>query len=268
MTDTGGQSGLPELPEASFVADGMTPAGDAVHDVCPFLLAAGGGWRGTYPTRDHRCSAIEPPVALTLAKQRDLCLRPAHATCATYKAARELEATAGVDVPAADGGLWPATSGPLVALSSAGGGAAHLPGARSRSVQAVLVGLVVLAFTILVVAQTVPPQAGPGASAAPGGQVASPGTASPATGASADVSAAPSSPATASPPSTPPAAASPLATPPPTAQPSPAPTTYTVKRGDTLSSIAAANGTTVRRLKKANGLTSNLIRVGQELVIP
>jgi LysM repeat protein len=54
----------------------------------------------------------------------------------------------------------------------------------------------------------------------------------------------------------------------PTVEPSVPATTYTVKRGDTLSSIAAAYRTSVNKLKKANGLTSSLIRVGQELVIP
>src|SRR5699024_80232 len=40
---------------------------------------------------------------------------------------------------------------------------------------------------------------------------------------------------------------------------------YKVKSGDTLSGIAAANNTTVARLKDWNNLTSNLIVVGQKL---
>ncbi len=129
----------------------------------------------------------------------------------------------------------------------------------------------VLAFTILVVTRTAPPpQAGArGVGRAPGRQVASSGTTSPVPVTSAEISPTSSSSPTESPPtSTPSAAASPVATSSPSVPPSAAPTTYTVKRGDTLSSIAAANATTVRKLKKANGLTSNLIRVGQELVIP
>jgi LysM repeat protein len=43
---------------------------------------------------------------------------------------------------------------------------------------------------------------------------------------------------------------------------------YTVKRGETLSGIARAHGVTVRELKRVNGLESDLIRVGQKLVIP
>lgn len=43
---------------------------------------------------------------------------------------------------------------------------------------------------------------------------------------------------------------------------------YTVRRGDTLSQIAKAAGITVSKLKKVNGLSSNIIRVGQDLKIP
>ena len=44
---------------------------------------------------------------------------------------------------------------------------------------------------------------------------------------------------------------------------------YTVKKGDTLSSIAAKyKGVTVTQIKRANGLRNNMIRVGQKLVIP
>jgi len=44
--------------------------------------------------------------------------------------------------------------------------------------------------------------------------------------------------------------------------------TYTVVQGDTLSSIASRCGTTVPALMQANGLTSDLIYVGQVLLIP
>jgi LysM repeat protein len=45
-------------------------------------------------------------------------------------------------------------------------------------------------------------------------------------------------------------------------------TTYTVKSGDNLYSIAAAFGTTVDAIKSANNLTSNLLSIGQVLTIP
>jgi LysM repeat protein len=44
--------------------------------------------------------------------------------------------------------------------------------------------------------------------------------------------------------------------------------TYTVRRGDTLSAIAARYGTTVAALMQVNGLRSSLIYTGQRLTIP
>ena len=54
----------------------------------------------------------------------------------------------------------------------------------------------------------------------------------------------------------------------PTATPTSTAKTYTVKSGDTLAAIAAKFGITVAKLKTANKLTSDLIKVGQVLVIP
>jgi len=47
--------------------------------------------------------------------------------------------------------------------------------------------------------------------------------------------------------------------------PSRSATTYTVRRGDTLSGIASRYGTSVSTLKRINGLTSDKLRVGQKL---
>lgn len=44
--------------------------------------------------------------------------------------------------------------------------------------------------------------------------------------------------------------------------------TYTVKKGDTLSQIAYDNKITTSELKKANNLTSDLLKIGQVLIIP
>lgn len=49
---------------------------------------------------------------------------------------------------------------------------------------------------------------------------------------------------------------------------SPSGSTYTVCRGDTLFSIGRRYGLTVNAIMQANGLTSTLIYVGQELIIP
>ena len=48
----------------------------------------------------------------------------------------------------------------------------------------------------------------------------------------------------------------------------PAASNYIVKKGDTLYSIARSNNTTVSALKEANQLTSDQLKVGQELIIP
>lgn len=54
----------------------------------------------------------------------------------------------------------------------------------------------------------------------------------------------------------------------PTASPTPPYTTHVVQPGDTLSSIASRFGTTVPAIKDLNGLTTNIISIGQELLIP
>ena len=43
---------------------------------------------------------------------------------------------------------------------------------------------------------------------------------------------------------------------------------YTVKKGDTLGAIARRNGTSVKALKRANGLKSDLIHINQKLTLP
>jgi LysM repeat protein len=43
---------------------------------------------------------------------------------------------------------------------------------------------------------------------------------------------------------------------------------YTVRKGDTLSTIATRNGSSVQQLRSANGLRGDLIRVGQVLQVP
>lgn len=56
--------------------------------------------------------------------------------------------------------------------------------------------------------------------------------------------------------------------PPPKPKPKPAARYHTVKSGDTLFSLSKRYGTSVSRLKSVNGLSSDLIRIGQTLRIP
>ena len=43
---------------------------------------------------------------------------------------------------------------------------------------------------------------------------------------------------------------------------------YVVKNGDTLGAIAYSNGVSIRQLKELNGLSSNMVRIGQKLKVP
>ncbi|MBC8125995.1 MAG: LysM peptidoglycan-binding domain-containing protein [Gloeobacteraceae cyanobacterium ES-bin-144] len=52
------------------------------------------------------------------------------------------------------------------------------------------------------------------------------------------------------------------------AKPKPKSTRYTVKKGDTLSGIASRYGSSVSAIRSSNGISGNLIRPGQSLVIP
>jgi LysM repeat protein len=54
----------------------------------------------------------------------------------------------------------------------------------------------------------------------------------------------------------------------PSPTPAPTPVTYIVQPGDTLNEIATRFGTTAQAIMAANGLTSDVINVGQVLIIP
>ncbi len=262
--------------------------GSVVHRACPYLLAGDGSWRTLVPAREQRCGATQPASPLTIAKQRDLCTQDVHRGCATFVAARELEQGSSGRPEGASDGLWPPTLGAVLAVEPARGAVSGSGSVRAGG-QALLIGLMVLAFLVLVIARTAPPSATGGATPLVAGGAPAPtstpapstqGEGSPAVDVSppglVEPSAAPPSKASPSPtassatPSLPPAspAATPTAPPTPAASPS-GQVRYVVKSGDSLSSIATKFNTTVRKLKVANQIKdASLIRVGQVLIIP
>ena len=273
MTVTG-QPDRPQQPD-SDAAPRSTRRRDAgaVHEVCPYLTSAGGDWRSAYAAREHRCHAVEPPAQLAITKQRQLCLFSAHESCATFQAARALAVSAASASPGDEGAaLWPVTaSTPLVLEPARRMGTLPVATARSGG-QALLIGLMVLAFAVLVIARTQSPgSSGAAEPSGNGGAIAA-----------ASGSPTPRPTPTAAPTPSPSVAPSPSPVPSPTASPTstPAPTrtaaataaatrSYKVKSGDTLSGIAARYGTTVAVLVKLNNLTdARLIRIGQVLRVP
>ena len=253
------------------------PTTEPVREVCPYLESVDGGWRTVQPNRDHRCTATSPVSPLALSKQRELCLQPAHFGCATYLAAREIAA----EGPApADGGLWPETRSTVLSLDAAGRGRAGVSGLTGRGTgQALLIGLMVVAFIVLIVARVNPPvsgdppaslDVGPTGSGAPGVSAASdvPASPTPALTPTPEPSAS-DAPAGSGGASAPPASGAPSGGPSGAPSSSPAGTTYRVRAGDTLSGIAARYGITTRALRAANGIPpGGVIHPGQVLVIP
>src|SRR6478735_4646013 len=64
-----------------------------IGEICSYLLASQGGWRNAAPSRDHRCTAVDPPAALPSDKQRSLCLVAEHTSCPAFRAARASRAS-------------------------------------------------------------------------------------------------------------------------------------------------------------------------------
>lgn len=240
--------------------------------VCPYLLADGGAWRSAHPHRAHRCAAVEPPAILAADKQRRLCLTADHTGCATFAAARAIRD--GVAAPAGNATVRPtarpvARTAPLL-LDHARIALTPAPVALrlDRSIgQAVLVGLMVLAFAAILIARLT---AGDGPAAGVAGA-----TGTPAPSASAAVEATPvptgsgASELPTEPAATPaPSAGQPTDAPDPTG-PDATPATYTVRSGDTLVGIAGRFDTTWQVLAELNDIEDpGRLRVGQELTLP
>ena len=253
------------------------PTTEPVREVCPYLVAADGGWRTIQPTRDHRCTATSPVSPLSLAKQRELCLQPAHFGCSTYQAAREIAAEQGGGP--VDGGLWPETRSAVLSLEPANRGRSPIAGLTGRGTgQALLIGLMVVAFIVLIVSRVTPPISGePPASfdigavgsAAPGPSDAGSPSATPTTSPTSTPAASPSEVPVSAPPSSVPASEAPGTSPSAGPSSSPAGQSYRVRPGDTLSGIATRYGVSIRALRQANSIPpGGIIRPGQVLVIP
>lgn len=249
-------------PDASGVS-GPGAAPDAIAAVCPYLTAGDGSWQSALPTHDQRCSAVEPPVLLATSKQQQLCVLAVHRTCATYHAAQARRASTGIARARprdGDVALWPVARSTLVVLEPERT-LFGFPRSRTRAGgQLLLIGLMAVAFVVLIVARTAPSSTGSAGASASAIAVASP-----------QPTPTPSPPATATP------APSASATPAPTATPKPTPdktqaanrTRYRVKSGDTLLTIAAKFGTTIKVLKRLNDITDpRLIHPGQVLIVP
>ena len=262
----GAEDASEERPAASPAAphdSGSRPrpaptAREAVDAVCPYLTSDGGAWRIASPSRDHRCGAVDPPVPQPTDKQRRHCLSEDHVACPLFVAARDARAAtlaSGSDpafVTAADRRRRPlARTAPiLLEPPRLVDQAIRLQLDRGLG-QIALIALMIVAFAIVALtrlsAGAAPPSSpSPGASAPAVVRTPTPRP-SPTVAVSVAPSVAPSAPASASP-----AAA----------------TTYKVKKGDTLVSIAGRFGTTAARLKTLNGLTSNTLKIGQVLKLP
>ena len=232
---------------------------------CPYLAAADGGWRSSAVAREHRCGAVAPPAPLAAEKQRRLCLTPDYPACATYEAARAARPVAHDRPPTLPRPL--ARTTPVVL--DLGRLTLSMPAFRSDrpTGQAILVGLIGLAFAAIVLARMAsgapagtgdptpsPPQASARASA---NATAGAATGRPSPSAGPTVSADPS---TGRGSSSEPASAGPSTS---------AARTYKVKSGDTLIGIAARFGTTPKAIATLNGISDlSSLRIGQVLQIP
>jgi hypothetical protein len=242
MTDVDGDPGSVLDPESEL---------PLASRLCPYLLADA-GWRVPTPSGDHRCTAVRPAARLAGEKQARLCLTVEHRACATFTAAVQARAARGLGPTPTRRPI--ARTAPIVVERSRpllpGGGAVG----STRWGQAGLIALMIVALLAVVFARTSGPEVGGG------GTAASPSASVPASGSTQPSVAAESpSPAQSGPGSVGATPTLPLES---------VAATYTVRKGDTLSGVAARFGTTVAALKKANRLSSTTLKVGQVLTIP
>jgi len=250
----------PEPRQAGSDAPLVEPAVSALRDICPFLLAADGGWRSVDANGQHRCTAVFPPAQLTTEKQRRLCLTPDHMSCATFVAALEAREPAGEPRPDTS---RPIPSTTPVVLERTRWALPILSMRPDRTAgQAALVVLLAVAFMGIVVSRPSSPTGAPGGAAGPSGSPVVSAQPSPRASSAAVEPSASAAEASPSPQIT-------LVPTENTPRPSTAATTYKVRPGDTLSGIASVYGTTWQVLAELNDIKNpSALRVGQVLELP
>ena len=221
--------------------------------MCPYLLSAGGAWRSTTPSRDHRCSAVEPAIPQSTDKQRRHCLAADHVDCSLFRIARQARATnliGGADpatIEASDRTRRPIarTAPVLLEPTRLMDQTLRLRFDRGPG-QLALIGLMIVAFAIVGLARL-------SGAAAPIVPSAQPST----------VAVVPSRPPTPRPSPSVVASVAPSGSPEPSFR-----AIYTVKKGDTLAAVAARYKTTVAKIVAANALKTKTLKIGQVLKIP
>jgi len=236
-----------------------------VDRICPFLaLAADHRTAIDGYDADHACHALNPPEPLDRARQAEQCLSAEHRHCDRYVAFLAAHAADSPDIPtpSADA-LFPRTR--LVVDPEARRMAGMSEAAMGMSSRRWLVAGGVALVGVAAAATAVGGGFGSAADRQPESTTqatASPtATTAPSPSTAAEPTAAPSASATVEPTARPTRSTSePTAT--------PAQTTYVVQEGDTLNGIAVQFGTTVEAIRQANGLPSDVINIGQVLIIP
>lgn len=260
--------GPPESPSVNLGASAAR--NDALLALCPYLAMIDGDWRRSRPDRDHRCTAVAPPVQVAADKQRRLCLVADHTHCATYGAAAEAHPAARDRI---DGPARPVARTTPVVLD-------HrrldlrVPPLRADHVsgQAVLVGILGIALGVVLFARPTGTVEPAGAFATASSTQAVPSVAAPTDAAGSSPAASPSAPTA----SAPGGGAEPTGTPngpspsvSPSQRPATSGATYRVRSGDTLSAIAARFGTTAKVLADLNGIKDpSRLQIGRILQLP
>jgi hypothetical protein len=226
-----------------------------VDPICP-LLTLGGDRRvvSGSPDTAHRCAASGTLTTIERDYQARFCLTGRHETCERYVAHVEQFGPLG---PAWRGAAPDATYTSTRLVMDSAPRALIGPRPRRLGTAALLVlGLVLAGFLVAWI--------GLGGL----GAILGPSDASPTPRSSASGGPSPSSEPSASVEPSVSASLAPTPAPEPTPTPAPTPVTYIVQSGDTLNAIAARFGTTAQAIMDANGLTSEIIQVGQVLIIP